>query len=103
MQPLCNKAYRLELLPFAVLSVRSNGDVQNSYSPIITGSPLIAAHRSVNVLVVRFIKTMTNEIDGFFCQARRAAAAVLTYGKDGQRSMAKKDAISCQRFGETNY
>ncbi len=47
---------------------------------------------------------MTNEIDVFFRQARRtaAAAAVLKYGKVGQRSMAEKDAISCQCFGETN-
>ena len=54
-------------------------------------------------LVVRSIKTETNEIDGFFRQARRTAAAVLKYGKDGQRSMAEKDAISCLCFGGTDY
>jgi hypothetical protein len=42
----------------------------------------------------RFVQTATNEIDGFFRQARRTAAAVQVYGKDGQRRMAEKDAIS---------
>ena len=55
------------------------------------------------MLVVRSIKRETNEIDGFFRQARRTAAAVLKYGKDGQRSMAEKDAISCLCFGGTDY
>jgi hypothetical protein len=59
--------------------------------------------KSDRLLVVRFTKTETNEIDGFFCQARRTAAAVLKYGKDGRRSMAEKDAISCLGFSETNY
>ena len=54
-------------------------------------------------LVVCSIKTETNEIDGFFRHARRTAAAVLKYGRDGQRSMAEKDAISCLFFGGTDY
>ena len=55
------------------------------------------------MLVGRSIKRETNEIDGFFRQARRTAAAVLKYGKDGQRSMAEKDAIPCLCFGGTDY
>ena len=54
-------------------------------------------------LVHRFIKTLTNEIHGFLRQARRTIAAVLKYGKVGQRSMAEKYAISCQGFNETMY
>ena len=56
-----------------------------------------------NELVHRFTKTETNEIDGFFRQARRESAAVLTYGKILQRSMAEKDAILCLGFSETVY
>ena len=42
-------------------------------------------------------------MDGFFRQARRTSAAVLKYGKFGQRSMAEKDAISCLGFNGTLY
>ena len=51
----------------------------------------------------RFTKTGTNEIDGFFRQARRESAAVLRYGKILQRSLAEKVAISCLGFIETVY
>ena len=54
-------------------------------------------------LVVRSVKTMTNEIDGFFRQARRRPASALPVRKGLQRRMAEKDAISCHRFGGTDY
>ena len=56
-----------------------------------------------NELVHRFTKTETSEIDGFFRKAKRESAAVLKYGKIGQRSMTEKDAISCLGFSETVY
>jgi hypothetical protein len=55
--------------------------------------PRVDEGRGKPLLVQRFAKNYTNEIDGFFRQARRTAAAVLKYGKDGQRSMTEKDSI----------
>lgn len=58
----------------------------------------------IGALVIRSTKTVTNETDGFFRQARRRPAAVWgVYGKEMQRRWAEKDADSCLRFGGTDY
>lgn len=39
----------------------------------------------------------------FFARQGADPQQYLTYCKGLQRSMAKKDAVSCQSFGETDY
>jgi hypothetical protein len=76
-------------------------------SPAATGALAasgIEYASTYTTLVLRFTKTLTNEIDGFVRQARAANRSdTQWYREDLQRGMADKDAISCQGFGETQY
>jgi hypothetical protein len=49
-------------------------------------------------LVLRFTKTLTNEIDAFVRQARRKPQRYLWYRADLQRRMASEGAIFMSRF-----
>ena len=92
------------LAHLAMTLLGKSGGLGWDHVPYKGGGPMMQDAIGGRVpLVHRFTKTGTNEIDGFFRQARRESAAVLKYGKILQRSMAEKDAISCLGFSETVY